>query len=50
MNDLTFSIRQNEIFTVLGHNGAGKTTMIQMITGILRPTGGDALVYGDLIS
>lgn len=50
VKDLTFSIRQNEIFTVLGHNGAGKTTMIQMITGILRPTGGEAAIYGDLIS
>jgi ABC-type multidrug transport system ATPase subunit len=47
---LTFSIKKDEIFTVLGHNGAGKTTMIQMLTGILRPSGGEANIYGDLIS
>jgi ATP-binding cassette, subfamily A (ABC1), member 3 len=31
---------------LLGHNGAGKTTVIQLITGILSPTGGTASIYG----
>ena len=30
------------VFCLLGHNGAGKTTVIYMITGILSPTSGDA--------
>jgi len=29
-----------------GHNGAGKTTAISILTGMLRPTSGDARVYG----
>ena len=44
------SIKENEVFTILGHNGAGKTTAIFMLTGILEPTSGDAIVYGDPIS
>jgi len=47
---LNFSIKQGEIFTILGHNGAGKTTAIYMLTGMLSPSGGDASVYGYKIS
>jgi ABC-type multidrug transport system ATPase subunit len=36
------SIKQNEIFTILGHNGAGKTTAINMLTGMLKTTSGTA--------
>ena len=46
MKDLTFSIKNNEILTLLGHNGAGKTTAIYMLTGVLSPTNGDAYVNG----
>ena len=46
VNDLSFAIRQGEVFTFLGHNGAGKTTTIYMLTGMLAPTKGTALVYG----
>jgi ABC-type multidrug transport system fused ATPase/permease subunit len=50
VNHLSMSIKENEIFTILGHNGAGKTTVIYMLTGILKPSSGDAIVYGDPIS
>jgi len=46
VNKLKLSIKRDEIFTILGHNGAGKTTAIYMITGMLKPSGGTALVYG----
>ena len=49
VNQLNFSIREGEIFTILGHNGAGKTTAIYMLTGMLQPTGGDAYMYGNSI-
>ena len=41
---LTLSIKKNEIIALLGHNGAGKTTAIYMLTGMLMPTGGDASI------
>ena len=46
VNDLTFGVRQGEIFGFLGSNGAGKSTTIRMLCGLLRPTSGTALVGG----
>jgi ABC-2 type transport system ATP-binding protein len=43
---VTFSVRYGEIFGFLGPNGAGKTTTIKMLTGLLRPTAGEATVAG----
>lgn len=46
VNKLTMSVKQNEIFALLGHNGAGKTTCIYMLTGMLHMTSGKAEIYG----
>ncbi len=46
VNDLSFTVKQGEIFGFLGANGAGKSTTIRMLCGLLRPTGGTALVGG----
>jgi ATP-binding cassette subfamily A (ABC1) protein 3 len=35
-----------QIFALLGHNGAGKTTAISMLTGLIEPTKGNAEVFG----
>jgi ABC-2 type transport system ATP-binding protein len=43
---LSFSIAKGEIFGFLGANGAGKTTAIRMLTGLLAPTSGSAVVAG----
>ncbi|KFM23420.1 ABC transporter A family member 2 [Auxenochlorella protothecoides] len=42
-----FSIEQDKLFCLLGPNGAGKTTTINCLTGVLPPTGGEVLVYGE---
>jgi ABC-type multidrug transport system ATPase subunit len=47
VKDLNLTIRENEIMTFLGHNGAGKTTAIYLLTGILNPTEGNAVIYGN---
>ncbi|HSN03495.1 MAG TPA: ATP-binding cassette domain-containing protein [Nitrospira sp.] len=44
---VSFDVKQGEIFGLLGANGAGKTTVIKMLTGILPPTGGDGWVAGE---
>ena len=46
VDNLSLKINQGEVFCFLGHNGAGKTTVIQLITGILTPSGGTATIYG----
>ena len=43
---ISFSIGEGEIFALIGPNGAGKTTTIRMISTLLTPTDGDAVVAG----
>ena len=46
VDKLNLEIQQGELFSLLGVNGAGKTTTIKMLTGLTKPTEGDALVGG----
>lgn len=51
VDHVTFTVPRGEIFGFLGPNGAGKTTTIRMLTGLLRPTSGEARVAGvDVVS
>ena len=43
---ISFDVRRGEVFGFLGANGAGKTTAIRMLTGLLTPSGGSARVAG----
>jgi ABC-2 type transport system ATP-binding protein len=45
-NELTFEVGKGEIFGFLGANGAGKTTAMRMLCGLLKPTSGKASVIG----
>ena len=46
VDNVSLSIERNEIFGLLGKNGAGKTTMIKMLTGQLEPTAGKIFYNG----
>jgi ABC-2 type transport system ATP-binding protein len=46
LNDLTLEIPQGEIFGLLGHNGAGKSTTFGMLLGQVHPSGGEAFIRG----
>ncbi|MBU2483390.1 MAG: ABC transporter ATP-binding protein [Proteobacteria bacterium] len=46
VDGLSFEVKQGEIFGLLGPNGAGKTTTIRMLSTLVTPTSGDALING----
>jgi ATP-binding cassette subfamily A (ABC1) protein 3 len=46
VNDLTFNMYENQVFALLGHNGAGKTTAMNLMTGMLEMDGGDCRFHG----
>jgi len=47
VNDLNVNVEQGKIYGLLGRNGAGKTTAIRMVTGLLKPTSGDVILFGE---
>ena len=46
VNNISFSVKEGEIFAFLGPNGAGKTTTIKMLTTLLSPTSGQIILNG----
>jgi lipopolysaccharide transport system ATP-binding protein len=46
VRDLSFSIERGEVFCIVGENGSGKSTTLQLIAGIMRPTSGSIRVNG----
>lgn len=49
VKNVSFDIEEGELFGLLGVNGAGKTTIIKMLSCLIKPTSGDAFVYGNSI-
>jgi ABC-2 type transport system ATP-binding protein len=49
VDDVSFAIDHGEIVGLLGHNGAGKTTIMKMLTGYLEPSAGRVLVDGVVV-
>jgi len=46
VNSVDFRVRRGEIYGLLGPNGAGKTTAVRLLSGLISPSGGQALIHG----
>jgi ABC-type polysaccharide/polyol phosphate transport system ATPase subunit len=46
LHDLTFEVKRGETFCIVGENGSGKSTMLQLVAGILQPSSGTVAVNG----
>lgn len=47
LDDISFSLRQGELTALLGLNGTGKTTLLKVISGIIKPKSGKCLINGE---
>jgi ABC-type branched-subunit amino acid transport system ATPase component len=50
VNAISFDLAVNEVLGLIGPNGSGKTTMMNLISGALKPTGGEIRLYGEDIT
>jgi len=50
LDDVSFAVEQREVFGYLGPNGSGKTTTMRLLLGLLKPTSGEALMFGQRAS
>ena len=48
LNGITFNVKRGESIGLIGLNGSGKSTMLKVIAGVLKPTGGSVRVLGCL--
>lgn len=49
LDHVSFSVKRGETLGLIGHNGAGKSTMLKVISGILKPTGGSVTCHGNVV-
>lgn len=50
VSDLNIHVKKGEVYGLLGRNGAGKTTAIRMVMGLIQPTKGDVILFGEKMS
>ena len=49
LEDVSFTVEKGETLGLIGRNGAGKSTMLKVISGILKPTEGSVQCYGNVV-
>ena len=46
LNDISLKIEDNGFYGLIGHTGSGKTTLVQLIAGLVKPSSGEILIDG----
>lgn len=49
LSNVSFNVEKGEVIGIIGHNGAGKSTILKVISGILKPTEGSVKVNGNIV-
>lgn len=49
LDHVSFTVGKGEVVGLIGHNGAGKSTILKVISGIMKPTGGTVKTYGNVV-
>lgn len=49
LDNVSFEIKKGEVVGIIGHNGAGKSTILKVISGILKPTKGKIIINGNIV-
>lgn len=48
LDDISFDVNKGEVLGIVGHNGAGKSVLLKILSRITKPTYGEATIYGDV--
>ena len=49
LTDVSFDVEKGDVIGIIGHNGAGKSTILKIISGIMKPTTGNVERYGNIV-
>ena len=49
LNDVSFTVEKGEVLGIVGHNGAGKSTVLKIISGIIKPTKGRVILGANVV-
>lgn len=49
LSNVSFDVRKGEVVGLIGHNGAGKSTTLKVISGIMKPSSGSVVVRGNIV-
>lgn len=49
LQDVSFEVQKGEVLGIIGRNGTGKSTLLKIISGILKPTAGSVTVHGNIV-
>ncbi len=50
LNDISYDVNQHHFVSIVGPSGVGKTTLLRLLTGLMKPTSGEIQVHGERIS